>query len=202
MARLIIKTAGLGLQALELRLGVNRVGRSAENDFQLNHPSISTQHCELILSSDGVVLRDCESTNGTFVNDRLVNEVWLESGQLVKLGSVELLVESTEANIAIPAIERPEIPKPPVVLEDGAMLCPRHSDSPASFKCTNCREIMCSSCIRMVRIKGGKPLFLCCICHQRCERIVTETVKAKKGFFGFLQDTIRLKFGPPHHHRK
>ena len=197
MARLIIKTEGLGQQAFELRLGVNRVGRDGSNDFQINHPTISTRHCELILSAEGVVLHDCDSTNGTFVNGHPIKSVWLEPGQQVKFGKVELLVESTEATIAIPEIERPALPALPMVLENGALTCPRHSDMLATFKCTNCQEVMCSGCVRMMRIKGGQPLFLCCICHQKCERIVNEAAKAKKGFFGLLQKTVRLKFGHP-----
>jgi hypothetical protein len=194
MARLLVKTEGLNLNTLELRLGVNHVGRDPQNDFQLAHPTVSTHHCELILSNDGIVLHDCDSTNGSFVNGQPVGESWLEAGNEVKFGDVELLVESTEVNISIPKIER-EIPKPPVVLTDGALVCPRHEEARATFKCTHCKEIMCSGCVRMMRIKGGKPLFLCCVCHQKCERIGGETAKAKKGFFGYLQETVRLKFG-------
>ena len=195
MARLLVKTAGLGLSTLDLRLGVNRVGRDQHNDFHLNHSTVSSHHCELIVSDQGVVLHDCDSTNGTFVNGEPVSEVWLEPGQQVRFGDVELLVESTAVNISIPKIERAEISRPPVVLEDGALLCPRHPDKLAVFKCTNCQEVMCTSCVRMMRIHGGKPLFLCCLCHNKCERIVTEKAKEKKGFFSFLQDTVRLKFG-------
>jgi hypothetical protein len=194
MARLLVKTEDLNLQTLELRLGVNNVGRSPENDFQLDHPTVSTHHCELILSSEGIVLHDCDSTNGSFVNGQPVNEVWLEAGNEVKFGDVNLLVESTDVDISIPKIER-EIPKPPVVLPDGELLCPRHPEAHATFKCPNCHEIMCSSCVRMVRIKGGTPLFLCCVCHQKCERIVSQTTKEKKGFFSRLEQTVRLKFG-------
>jgi hypothetical protein len=194
MARLCVKTPGLNLSTLDLRLGVNHVGRSAENDFQLDHPTVSTRHCELIVSGEGVVLRDCDSTNGSFVNGEPVRETWLEAGHAVKFGEVELLVESTEVSISIPKIER-EIPKPPVVLPGGALLCPRHPELQATFKCPHCLEVMCSGCVRMMRIKGGKPLFLCCACHQKCERIGGETIKAKKGFLGFLQDTVRLRFG-------
>ena len=194
MARLLVKTEGLGLNTLDLRLGANRVGRDPQNDFFISHPTVSTHHCDLILSGDGVVLHDNNSTNGSFVNGQPVSEVWLEPGQSVRFGDVELLVESTEVNISIPKIER-EIPKPPVVLADGALVCPRHPDACATFKCTHCLEIMCISCVRMMRIKGGKPLFLCCVCHQKSERIVSQKPKEKKNFFGFLQDTVRLKFG-------
>jgi hypothetical protein len=203
MARLIVKTQGLGLSTLELRLGVNRVGRDPKSDFPFRHFSVSTRHCELILSNDGVVLHDCGSTNGTCVNGQPVSEdIWLEPGQLVRLGDVELLVESTDASISIPAIQRDAPAPPPVVLEDGVLLCPRHADHFATFRCTHCHEVMCTSCVRMMRIKGGKPLFLCCICHHKCERIVAEKTAEKKGFLGFLQETVGLKFGHPHDGKK
>jgi pSer/pThr/pTyr-binding forkhead associated (FHA) protein len=138
MARLLVKTEGLGLNTLELRLGVNRVGRDSQSDFPISHPTVSTHHAELILSADGVVLHDCQSTNGTFVNGQPVSEVWLEPGHQVRFGDVELLVESTEASITIPVIERNKPAPPPVVLADGAMICPRHPEYLATFKCTVC----------------------------------------------------------------
>jgi hypothetical protein len=196
MARLLIKTSGFDSRPLELRLGVNRVGRDPDNDFPINHSTISIHHCELILSNDGIVLHDLDSTNGSFVNGQPVAEVWLEPGQTVRLGDVELLVESTEITVAIPKIEREiPVPKPPVRLENGAVVCSRHEDLMATFKCTHCGEVMCSGCVRMMRRQGGQPLFLCVLCHNKCERILTEKGKAKKSFLGFLQETVRLKFG-------
>ena len=148
MARLLVKTEGLGLSTLELRLGVNRVGRDPKSDFYLRHFSVSTHHCELILSNDGVVLHDCGSTNGSFVNgQRIAEDVWLEPSQAVQLGDVELFVESTDVQISIPTIQRDAPAPPPVVLENGELLCSRHSEKPVTFKCTHCREVMCTSCV-------------------------------------------------------
>lgn len=125
MARLL-KTTGAGApEVLELNLGLNQFGRDPENHFPVNHPTVSTLHCELILTADGVLLRDCNSTNGTFVNNAMVKQAVLHAGQRLRLGDVEFLVDSTEVRIAIPEIERP-VPAPPVVLPDGAMLCQRH----------------------------------------------------------------------------
>lgn len=196
MARLLIQNQGDEGRTLELRLGANRVGRDPDNDFSIEHPTISTYHCEFILSSDGVVLHDLESTNGSFVNGQQVTQVWLEQGQTVRLGDVELLVETTEITVAIPKIERvvPEV-KPPVRMDNGALVCPRHEHLMATFRCTFCGEVMCSGCVRMMRRHGGQPLFLCVLCHNKCERIVLEQAKAKKGFLGFLQDTVRFRFG-------
>ena len=198
MARLLIKTAGLENRTLELRLGVNRVGRRPDCDFPINHPSVSGNHCEFILSGDGVQLRDCGSTNGSFLNGQPVTEAWLSPGQTVRLGDIELLVENTDVNVAIPQYERPShLPPPPAVLPDGTLSCPHHVETPATFKCTHCSAVMCNACVRIIRRKGGVPLFLCVNCHNKCEPIVAAPAKKKKGFFGFLQDTVKLKFTNP-----
>jgi hypothetical protein len=171
------------------------VGRSPQNDFSLNHPSVSSEHCELVLSADGVALHDCHSTNGTFLDGEPVTEAWLEAGQSLRLGDVELLVESTDATIAIPHIERPQHspPPPPIVVENGAMLCPRHPDQQALFQCTTCHDIMCGGCVRVIRLKGGKPHYLCAVCHNHCERLGGEAVKKKKSMFAFLEKTVLMK---------
>ena len=195
MARFLITTEGLGERALELRLGVNRVGRDPDYEICIEHPTISSLHCELALTNDGVYLRDCNSTNGTFVNGAPVTEAWLDPGQQLRLGDVELFVESTDAKIAIPEFERPtQIPPPPVILPDGIVACSRHAAVPATYKCTHCLAVMCGSCVRVMRRKGGVPLFLCVVCSNKCERIQVEQPKKKKGFLGFLQHTVRLKF--------
>lgn len=192
MARLLVKTEGLEHQTLELRLGVNRVGRDPDCEFCLDHPTISTLHCKLSLSNDGVYIQDCQSTNGTFVNGEPVLEAWLDPGQTVHLGEVELFVESTDAKIAVPEFER-ERPKPPVVLPGGALVCPRHTSEQATFRCTYCREVMCGACVHIMRIKGGTALFLCPICSHKCEPIETVEVKKKKKGIAGLFDTVKLK---------
>ncbi len=195
MARLLIKTEGLEQRALVLRLGVNHVGRDPECELCIDHPTISSLHCELALTDDGVYIRDCHSTNGTFLNGAPVMETWLDPGQILRLGDVELLVESTTATVAIPKFERPrqQLP-PPVVLPDGVVTCPRHEQVRATYRCTNCKELMCNGCVHVLRRKGGPPLFLCLICSHKCELIQDELPNAKKSFLGFLQDTVKLKF--------
>ncbi len=196
MARLLIKTEGLPNRTLELRLGVNRVGRVPENELQINHTTVSSHHCELMVTNDGVYLRDCGSTNGTFLNGEPVQEAWLQAGQELRLGDVELVVESTEVTIAIPEFERPsQLPPPPTVLPDGTLCCPRHAGVPAIFRCTHCGEVMCNTCIHIMKRQGGVPLFLCTICSHKCERITVAKAAKKVGLLGYIQETVKLKFG-------
>jgi pSer/pThr/pTyr-binding forkhead associated (FHA) protein len=196
MARVLIKTGGLENQTFELRFGTNRVGRDPDSDFSIDHPTVSSHHCELVLSSEGVLIRDCDSTNGTFVNGDPVKEAWLLPGQTVNLGDVEIFIESTEVNVAIPKFER-ERPKPPVVLPDGVILCPRHPQVPVTYKCTHCNEVMCNRCVHVLQRKGGLPLFLCTVCSHKCELIKAVKAAKKKTFFGMLQDTVKLRFRNP-----
>ncbi len=193
MARLLIKTPGLGIQALELHLGVNQVGRDPDCEQHLNHHTISAVHCEMSLTNDGVFLRDCDSTNGTFLNGEPVKEAWLRPGQEVKLGDVELFVESTDVVIAIPEI-KPEIAPPKVIQEAGELYCARHPGRKITFKCTHCAEVMCNACVHVMKRQGGQPLYLCRVCSHKCERIEIVQEKKKRSFFGYLQDTVKLKF--------
>lgn len=192
MARLL-KTNGAGEpEVLELNLGVNQFGRDPENHFPVNHPTVSARHAELILTADGVLLRDLDSTNGTFINDALVKQAVLQPGQKLRLGDVEFLIDTTDAYIAIPEIERP-LPAPPVVLPDGAMLCQRHTGSKVTHRCTHCHSVLCDACVTRLRRKGGKTLKLCKLCSHPVEMIVAEKPK-KKSFLSKLTATIKLPF--------
>ena len=193
MARLLIKTGGAENRTFELRLGVNRVGRDPDCDFPIEHSAVSFAHCELVLSNDGVMIRDCNSTNGTFINGEPVKEAWLRAGQTVQVGGVELFVENTDAKVAIPKYEH-ERPKPPVMLEGGAVLCPRHPRVQATYKCTHCKEVMCGGCVHVLQHKGGPLLFLCPLCSHKCKHIAGGEKQKKKGFMKFLPVTAKLPF--------
>ncbi len=53
------------------------IGREAPADILLNHPSVSRQHAEVLFSGGGIMLRDLNSNNGTFVNGRRITD-WTE----------------------------------------------------------------------------------------------------------------------------
>jgi pSer/pThr/pTyr-binding forkhead associated (FHA) protein len=192
MARLIIKSEGFGDQVIELKLGVNRFGRSSENDFRIDHPTVSARHCELVLANDGLSVRDCDSTNGTFVEGKRTRTGTLEAGQTLAIGDVEFAVETTEVRISIPQFDVPR-PAPPVVLPDGALICPRHPRYRATHQCNNCLEVLCDKCVHRLRRRGGKILKLCPICSHVCTPLGGEKPK-KKSLLGFFQKTVKLPF--------
>jgi hypothetical protein len=192
MARLVIRSAGFDGRVITLNLGVNRVGRSPKNDVQIEHPTVSATHCEIVLSDDGVVVRDCASTNGIFVGGERIEEARLSAGQSLHVGNVELLVETTDVTIAIPSFDVSR-PAPPVVLADGSLICPRHPKARATHQCTHCREVLCDDCVHRLRRRGGKLVKLCPLCSHQCVPLGDQP-RRKKSLSGLWGKTIKLPF--------
>ena len=193
MPRLRIKCADLPVRAYELKTGVNRLGRSPRNDLQLDHPTVSGAHCELTLGDGVVYVRDCGSTNGTYIDRQPVTEATLTEGQVFHAGEVEMVLEEAQVSIAIPKFDQPQAPRP-VILSDGSSSCPNHADLRATFRCTACKQLMCDDCVHRLRRMGGKLLFLCVMCSSPCEPIAVP--KRKRSFIGFLQKTLKMAGKP------
>jgi hypothetical protein len=70
------------------------VGRVADNDLALNHPSVSKIHASLLMNKEGTLLvADTGSTNGTFVNGRRIaygEARHIEDGDVVGFGDIEV----------------------------------------------------------------------------------------------------------------
>jgi diguanylate cyclase (GGDEF)-like protein len=63
------------------------IGRSSKADIQIDQESVSRNHAGITNTREGVRIRDLGSTNGTFINDDLVEGTRdLRNGDLVKIG--------------------------------------------------------------------------------------------------------------------
>jgi pSer/pThr/pTyr-binding forkhead associated (FHA) protein len=68
------------------------LGRSSSCDIHFKDPSVSTTHCELVMTDSGnYIMRDMDSTNGSKVNDKYVKSVELKNGDILRIGKTELL---------------------------------------------------------------------------------------------------------------
>jgi len=73
-----------------LGTGKVKIGRGLENDVVLHSDSVSRRHARIEASENGYRLVDMASTNGTYVNDQLVEDVQLDRGDQVKVGDTIL----------------------------------------------------------------------------------------------------------------
>lgn len=73
---------------------IKTIGRAPRADFVLDAALVSRLHCRLTVSAEGTLeVLDLTSTNGTFVNDRLVHRSALVHGDRLRVGRLELTVE-------------------------------------------------------------------------------------------------------------
>jgi hypothetical protein len=181
----------------ELDEGLISVGRNPTNDFRVSDPTVSSFHCELIVSRNSVLVRDLNSTNGTFIDDQAVQEAVLRAGQVLRLGEARLRLEDQAAQepvvIAIPQIE-PERPPTQTHLLDGSLACLNHPGIGAVVRCTKCGMAFCGDCVRTLRIQGGQSRLFCPSCSGPCDLLVPKPPAKKPSFLGRLTQTIRMRF--------
>jgi pSer/pThr/pTyr-binding forkhead associated (FHA) protein len=90
MAKLVVLSAGMNGRTHELNVDKTTIGRVDDNTFQIADPSVSSHHCEVLLRGTDVVVKDLNSTNGSFINGEKVSESVLKPGQTLRLGQIEL----------------------------------------------------------------------------------------------------------------
>ncbi|MFH1059569.1 MAG: FHA domain-containing protein [Pseudomonadota bacterium] len=102
-AQLRVQGGSQAGQTFSLGPGAHRVGRSQDCPVHLTDPTVSRHHAELVVSADGLAVRDLDSTSGTLVQGRSVKEARLERGQTVSFGTMTLeVVEAPQASAAKP----------------------------------------------------------------------------------------------------
>jgi pSer/pThr/pTyr-binding forkhead associated (FHA) protein len=97
MAKLVLLSAGMTGRTQELKAEKTTIGRVEDNSFPIAEPSVSSHHCEILLRGNDVIVKDLGSTNGTFINGEKVSESPLKPGQILRLGQVEMRLETDAA---------------------------------------------------------------------------------------------------------
>lgn len=75
-------------------------GRKELNDIVFDDSSVSSNHCELLKNESTYIISDTGSTNGTTVNDVLIDKMELKNNDIVKVGSVELLYDGEKSEVS------------------------------------------------------------------------------------------------------
>ena len=78
-----------------------RIGRASQCTFAIRQAKVSSQHAEIVPTDGGLLIRDLQSTNGTFVNrERLTGERILCDGDILHFADLEyrLVFDETEVS--------------------------------------------------------------------------------------------------------
>lgn len=88
------------------------LGRKPENDIQVDNLAVSGQHAAIITILNDSFLEDLDSTNGTFVNGKLVKKHALKNGDVITIGKHELKYVNDAASTGEDDFEKTMIIRP------------------------------------------------------------------------------------------
>lgn len=90
MARLILSLDGQVLAEYNMSKERYTIGRLPDNDVRIDNPAVSGHHSLIINILNDSFLEDLNSTNGTYVNGKLIKKHALQNGDLITIGHHQL----------------------------------------------------------------------------------------------------------------
>lgn len=97
MARLILSLDGQVLAEYNMNKERYTVGRLPDNDIRIDNPAVSGHHSLVINILNDSFLEDLNSTNGTYVNGKLIKKHALQHGDVVTVGHHQLRFVDTQS---------------------------------------------------------------------------------------------------------
>jgi pSer/pThr/pTyr-binding forkhead associated (FHA) protein len=90
MAKLVLSLNGVVQGEYELNQERITIGRKPENEVPIDNLAVSGKHALIITILDDSFLEDLGSTNGTYVNGKLIKKHALKNGDVIAIGKHEL----------------------------------------------------------------------------------------------------------------
>jgi type II secretory pathway predicted ATPase ExeA len=91
LGRILVGFNGQTIAERELTPGRFIIGRTPDNDLQIDSKYISRHHAQIITSVNSSVLEDLNSTNGIYVRAKRVRRRMLNDGDVVQIGQHEVM---------------------------------------------------------------------------------------------------------------
>jgi general secretion pathway protein A len=91
VGRILVATDGRTVQEISLHVGRIIVGRTPDNDLQVDSRFVSRHHCQIVTTANSCVIEDLNSTNGIYVKSKRVRRHYLNDGDVVVIGKHELI---------------------------------------------------------------------------------------------------------------
>ena len=91
VGRILVAHEGKTVEERELKPGRLVIGRTSDNDLQIDSKFISRHHCQIVTQADACVIEDLNSTNGIAVQSKRVRRHNLNDGDVVHVGQHEIM---------------------------------------------------------------------------------------------------------------
>ncbi len=90
VGRIVVMTDQGEVAEVPLRPGRMVVGRTPDNDLQIDSRFVSRHHCQVVSTADLSVIEDLNSTNGIFISQKKIRRHVLIDGDIIELGTHRL----------------------------------------------------------------------------------------------------------------
>jgi len=107
------------------------IGRATDNQLVLNEEGIDPIHAKLIKDDDKFFLKDNNSSSGCFVNGQRITHKEILPGDILKLGSVEIIVLDPRSLPSQQELERDQQLAPWRLVSDGNFLVGKQFNIPS-----------------------------------------------------------------------
>jgi len=84
--KLVLSFQGAMIREYPLDRPVLTIGRHEDNDIVIDHMGVSGRHARVAVYGQSVILTDLQSTNGTFLNGRRVEQGELRPNDWITIG--------------------------------------------------------------------------------------------------------------------
>jgi type II secretory pathway predicted ATPase ExeA len=91
LGRILVAVNGQTVCERELTAGRFIIGRTPDNDLQIDSKYISRHHAQIVSSAQTSVLEDLNSTNGIYVRAKRVRRRMLNDGDVIQIGQHEIM---------------------------------------------------------------------------------------------------------------
>ena len=98
MARLVLSIDGQELAEYNMSKERYTIGRLPDNDIRIDNPAVSGHHALIINILNDSFLEDLNSTNGTYVNGKIVKKHAMQHGDVITVGHHALRFIDSEAD--------------------------------------------------------------------------------------------------------
>ncbi len=107
MARLMLSLDGQVLAEYNMNKERYTIGRLPDNDIRIDNPAVSGHHSLIINILNDSFLEDLNSTNGTYVNGKLIKKHAMQHGDVITVGHHQLrYIDSQEDNASQEEFEK------------------------------------------------------------------------------------------------
>ncbi len=95
MLTILLKFNDKVLKTIETDKEVVSIGRNVNNDIPIDNLSVSKNHARIIRDKDSYRVEDLNSTNGTYLNEKMVSKAELKHKDVLTVGkhTLEILMD-------------------------------------------------------------------------------------------------------------